>query len=225
MNVRMFDGYGDFKKAVLDLLRENFSLQADGPYAVILPGGVTPLPVFKEIEESPFPVSENLHIMVSDERFVSECSSFYNYGKMSNMVNKLGIGKDRIIKVDTSIEFQSAADSFNHRITEFINAGGKVKLAVLGLGQDGHTASLFTRRNIIDGQGSYVVTVVGTDGPDRISVTPDLFKKVERVVILTSGEGKAGIVKRLEESPGDVVAGVALAGVKDVEIWYSKAKG
>jgi 6-phosphogluconolactonase len=220
VNVRRFEHYREFKRAVLDMMSRQFLADSDVPYAVILPGGVTPLDIYESIASAPCEVSEKLHLIISDERYVEESSDFYNFGKMRPMIDALGLPPERVIRVDTSLGFEGAADDFDSRISAFLEEG-VISLAFLGLGADGHTASLFTRQDIYDGEGKCAIPVKAHEGPDRISLTKDLLSQSEKALILTSGAGKDEIISRLEEDQNSVVAGIVLKDVVDAEVWYS----
>ena len=110
MKVKRFNEYNVMIDEIISLLKEQLTTRSEKPYAVILPGGATPLPVYEEIEKNPFPIEENAYVIMSDERYVSESSKFYNYGKLSGMVQALGIDESQVLNVDTSLDFKSATD-------------------------------------------------------------------------------------------------------------------
>ncbi|OVE74744.1 hypothetical protein BVX97_06470 [bacterium E08(2017)] len=224
MKVRRFEEFSAVSDELVEILRSSMTGEMDSKQAVLLPGGATPVPIYKAIESNPFSASPNACVIISDERYVSDQSDFYNYGKLEPMVNAIGIHKDNIIKVDTSLEYTESAVNFDKRISDFMEDGGVISLAVLGLGSDGHTASLFSRHDIRASEGRYAINVSANDGPDRISVTPELLAQAEKVVILVAGESKTEIVQRLEDTPDEVIAGIALAHAVDVEVWFSKRK-
>ena len=123
--------------------------------------------------------------------------------------------------VNTKIEFEEAAVDFDARITGFLERGGVISLAVLGLGLDGHTASLFSANDIVNAASMYAMAVTTNQGPDRISVTPALLKKAGQVIVFVAGEAKKNVVEQLEHTPNSVIAGRVLADVQSVEVWYS----
>lgn len=222
VKVRRFDAHDSMISEVASLLRDELTFSAVHPHAVVLPGGATPLPVYKRIEQTPFPADENAYIVISDERYVSKTSSFYNYSQLDGMVQALGVKEDQVLNVDTTLEFNSSAEDFDRRLTSFMGNGGVIRLALLGLGSDGHTASLFSRRDLRESEGRYAVPITANEGPDRISVTPDLIEQSERVIVMAAGASKRGIVSQLEECPRKVVAGRILAKHSNAEIWYSE---
>lgn len=224
MDVKLFETFDDLIRAVLQLLEEHFVMETGCPHMVMLPGGVTPLRIYSELEKAPLPVSSDLYLMVTDERYVSKDSNLYNFGKMKNMVNSLGLAASRVLRVNTDLEYQKSVTEFERGITSFLDDGGRITLGLLGLGVDGHTASLFSSDDVLRGQGRYAMAVQGHEGPDRVSVTVDLLSASERIIFLAAGPGKADVVRRLMETPSRVVAGKAVAGVDNVEIWYSKER-
>ena len=102
-----------------------------------------------------------------------------------------------------------------------MNGNGRITLGLLGLGADGHTASLFTPEDVARGENLYAVAVPHEPKPDRISVTPELLRRVERLVILVAGPEKNAIVTKLMETPDQVVAGLVLRNATSIEIWQA----
>jgi 6-phosphogluconolactonase/glucosamine-6-phosphate isomerase/deaminase len=94
-----------------------------------------------------------------------------------------------------------------------------VPLGLLGLGADGHTASLFNLQDAGRRDGRLAVPVVKTEKPDRISVTPTFLRKIDKIIILATGAEKKKRIQTLLAKPGTIPAGVALADHPDVEIW------
>ncbi len=115
----------------------------------------------------------------------------------------------------------TSATRYHQDLRRFMNGNGRITLGLLGLGVDGHTASLFSSDDVARGDNLYAVAVSHDPKPDRISVTPELLRRVERLVILAVGSEKQDIVTRLIQTPDQVVAGLALRENSQVEIWQA----
>ncbi|GEM_PF-775655 len=134
------------------------------------------------------------------------------------LLDALRIPDERVIKVHTGLALKDAADRYDRELAAFLRHGD-VTLAVLGLGADGHTASLFSSDDIARGRGCFAMAVPRDTPPDRVTVTPDFLLHVQRIVFLVSGPGKTEIVRKFIESPQSVPAGQAVAGASNVELW------
>jgi 6-phosphogluconolactonase len=80
-------------------------------------------------------------------------------------------------------------------------------LVLLGIGEDGHTASLFPGLPALSEREARVVVVTGPKPPNpRLSVTPPVIEQAREVLVLASGAGKADAVARALEGPLDPAA-------------------
>ena len=142
---------------------------------------------------------------------------------MKAMIRSLGIPASRIIRPHTGLPIDESAREFDRALAAFLSRG-TITLALLGLGADGHTASLFRAEDVRRGARCYAVSTSRSHGPaDRISVTRGLLLRAERVVFLVTGEEKADAVSALLAAPETIAAGQAVEGIPDVEVWYTPA--
>jgi len=80
-------------------------------------------------------------------------------------------------------------------------------LVLLGIGEDGHTASLFPGLPALAERTARVVVVTGPKPPNpRLSITPPVIEQAREVLVLASGAGKADAVARVLEGPMDTRA-------------------
>jgi 6-phosphogluconolactonase len=209
------------EREAVALLDGHFRLQDPGPHAVMLTGGHTPLAIYRTLEQTADRADDALWLLISDERHVPVESPENNFAKMRGIVEALGVEPSRVMRVHTELPLEKAADRYDAELRAFFDRGGQVTLGILGLGADGHVASLFDIEDLERGNGRYAIAVPRAEGPDRISVTPDLLRKVERLVFLVAGDEKAAIVRQLETDPASVIANRATQGIAGVELWYA----
>lgn len=221
MHFKRFESAEALVQAAADLLLEHFQAEYDLPHAVMLSGGKTPLGVYSQIIQSRIKASASLNVLFSDERMVPPDSAESNYGNASSMIQALGLPAARVMRVHTRHSLNQAANDYDKQLREFLAHGGKIPLGLLGLGLDGHTASLFSFADIERGLGRYAVGVPRHQGHDRVSVTPDLLNRIGKVVFLVSGKEKAKVVEQLRQSPRKLVAGRAVANAASVEVWVA----
>jgi 6-phosphogluconolactonase len=221
MKLVKFNTLSEMQREATALLTEHFGLACPEPHAVMLTGGRTPLGVYRALERSPVAAGDSLHLLISDERHVPENSFDSNYAKMHAMVRALGLDDSRVMRVRTELPLEAAADRYHQELATYLENGGRITLGILGVGADGHVASLFDEQDLRRGAGRYAIAVARESGPNRVSVTRDLLLKVESLVFLAAGREKAGIVETILADPGSVVAGRAVRGISQIELWYS----
>jgi 6-phosphogluconolactonase len=80
-----------------------------------------------------------------------------------------------------------------------------IDVIVLGIGEDGHTASLFPRAPALRETTRRVLHVTGPKPPpDRLTVTPEVLRRAAHVIVLASGANKSDAVARALEGPPDI---------------------
>jgi len=221
MRLKLFKDFAELERGVLALLSTSMRVGAAQPHGVILPGGRTPLGIYEALTREPVKISHWLRILVSDERHVPLDSPDSNFGMMRGMIHALGIHETHVLRVDTELPLEKAADRYDEALRGYLKKGGRIKLGLLGLGADGHTASLFSGNDILRGQGRYAVPVKRESGHNRVSVTRDLLLKAEHIVFMAAGVDKGEVVHKMTKTPGSVPAGMAVEDMRNVELWYA----
>jgi 6-phosphogluconolactonase len=78
----------------------------------------------------------------------------------------------------------------------------RIDVLLLGMGPDGHTASLFPGSAALHERERLVVPVVGAKPPaERLTITPPVIEAARKVAVLAAGEDKAAMVARAVEGP------------------------
>jgi len=200
-------------RQILPTLKKN-----DG---VMLAGGRIPLEIYRRAAAQE--LSTKGILFLSDERYIPVTDSQSNYGTISPFF-KVGQASclsgqagslSYFVKVRTELPIEQAALAFDTELRKLKT----IPLGLLGLGTDGHTASLFNLQDASLSDARLAIPVIKTEKPDRISVTPALLHKVEKVIIIAIGANKKEIIQTLLKKPETIPAGVALAGHPNVEIW------
>jgi 6-phosphogluconolactonase len=214
-----FEAIPALHRAASDLLEAALGAAPERPSAILLSGGRTPLPVYAALRQRGVRAAPGLGVAFADERHVPDVSPDSNYGQVAPLLGSLGVGAERVLRVFTDGDVASAADRYHRDLARFLEAGGSIPLGLLGLGADGHTASLFSGEDIARGRGRWAIAVRRSPGPDRISVTRDLLIRVEKIIFLVTGPDKRAVLTRLCETPDGVTAGLAVSGAPSVEVW------
>lgn len=204
-----------------NLIKQELVKHDNKPHAIMLSGGSTPLAIYQKIASTPFQVDSNAVITYSDERFVPPDHKDNNYFNTKPMLDALRIGQNNIIRVKTELGFNESVEAFNENLFQFLKIG-RLPLGLLGMGTDGHTASLFSLKNVIEGKDKMAIGVLKDTPPNRISVTKDFLLKCNKLVLLLTGQEKQEVLNTLLTAPDTIPAGVVLKDHSNVEIWVSK---
>lgn len=142
---------------------------------------------------------------IGDERNVPPGHESYN-GLMAkkSILDPLNVAADHIFFVDTTLAPEKAAIEYAKAITTHFNGADLTfDLILLGMGDDGHTASLFPGTDILASKEVTVESVfVEKLSTYRISFTAPLINKAKNIAFLVFGEAKAEALKHvIEDDP------------------------
>lgn len=187
-------------------------------FIVALAGGSTPLAVYQTlatVELVPRIDWEKVHIFWGDERCVAPTHEDSNY-RMSfdGMLRHLPIPVKQIYRMEGELEPKDAAKAYENRLKQFFQQKTpQFDLILLGLGNDGHTASLFPETKALTETKRWVMAnYVRKISSWRLTMTARLINQAANVTFLVSGEGKAEALQRVlagrytpEEFPAQMI--------------------
>jgi len=178
-------------------------------------GGGTPIPHFRMLANSQlFPSFPWLktHLFWGDERCVPPDHPGSNYGlARKEFIEHVAIPKSHVHRIRGELDPASAADDYSSRLSRMAGQSPRwpiFDLVSLGLGDDGHTASLFPGSLVGDksDEAAIPVTAEYEDRPvDRVTLTPVVINSARRILFLVSGASKASAVASVLEGPMDPV--------------------
>jgi 6-phosphogluconolactonase len=190
--------------------------------ALMLSGGNTPLHSYQALGTRKLAPSGTLELLFSDERYVPASSEASNFRAARPLIEALGLPGERILRVRTELPLDRAVEDYDRRLRALVKAGTPVKLGILGLGADGHTASLFTEGDLKRANGKFAVGVQRPDGRSAVSVTPQFLENVGHIVFVVAGSDKRAALKALVEKKPESIAARAVANAPSVEIWADR---
>ena len=201
------------------------AIGANGASAIMLSGGTTPLPAYRALARAPLPHDERLHILFCDDRYVPSDSDASNYHQTRALLDAVALPAASVVRVRTELPLEEAAGDYERQLATLLNAGVRIGLGLLGLGADGHTASLFGAVDLERSRGHWAIAVHRPDGMSAVSVTPDFLSRVEEPVFVVAGSGKHDAVQALVAQDAKSTAWRAVQGCARVELWVHDDEG
>ena len=209
MNLEIFATPGDLAKAAAQIFAERSSraVARRGFFTVALSGGSTPRLLYQVLadrneEHVPW---MNVHFFWSDERHVPP-DHFESNFRMANeaMLSHVPVTRENVHRVRSeNPDAAQAAKEYEEEVLKFVpGSPPRFDLILLGLGNDGHTASIFPGSEVLDDTKRLVAAPwVEKLNAYRITMTLPLINNAETVMFLVSGAEKAEIVKEVLKGP------------------------
>ncbi len=174
------------------------SISAAGKFLIVLAGGSTPRPIYARLVELDTPWNQ-WHIYFGDER----CFSIGHPERNDTMVrevwlDKVSIPLNQIHAVPAELGADAGAKSYAHELAKL----GPFDLTLLGLGQDGHTASLFPGGPIGCQRGAPdVLAVHAAPKPpaSRVSMSAARLARSQSIHLIVTGAEKRATLTRLRD--------------------------
>jgi 6-phosphogluconolactonase len=179
-------------------------LAARGICNIALSGGSTPKALYALIADRVQNSSDlrsidwdKLHFFFGDERSVPPDHADSNYGMVRASLLKNGaIPESTVHRVHAERSPAEAADEYERELREHFNGNPKFDLIFLGMGPDGHTASLFPdTAALTETQRFVVANYVPKFNADRITLTYSVLNAAQNVLFLVAGEDKQHALK------------------------------
>lgn len=179
----------------------------DKPCHIALSGGSTPMALYRFILNSPVKDGiqwSNVHFWWGDERMVPSESAESNYGEAKRQfLDKLPIPAENIHPIDGSAEkidteLARLEHALKHHV-ELYQGRPSFDWIILGVGEDGHTASLFPGAVDYDAEENWVEAKHPETGQARISLSAETLCNAQNISFLVTGSSKAEILARLFE--------------------------
>jgi 6-phosphogluconolactonase len=217
LTTRQFASRAALDGALAERLRQ--AIGARGATAIMLSGGHTPLPAYRQLAGGPLPRDDRLHVLFTDERYVPPDSPASNYYQSQPLLDALALPAESLLRVRTELSLDEAAADYEQQLATLLSSGVHIGLGLLGLGADGHTASLFGVEDLARARGRYAIPVQRPDGLSAVSVTPELLATVREPLFVVAGHDKHQAVAALTAQDPKLVAWRAVQGCAAAELW------
>ena len=189
-----------------------------GRFDLCLSGGSTPKALYRLMAEAPyrdaFPWA-HIHLWWGDERFVPADDPLSNYRMVKEaLLDHAPIPAGNVHRAPTQpLSPQEGAAAYARALqaaygAETLDSGRPLfDVNLLGLGPDGHTASLFPGTQVLEERALWAAAVVGAKAEARITLTYPVLESARHVAFLAEGAGKGPMLKRLLAGDETIPAG------------------
>lgn len=183
----------------------NHSIHDHGAFFVALSGGSTPKAIFERISSPPFDNRidwSKVHLFWSDERAVPSDHSESNYHMaMEAGLKKMPIPKEQIHRMHAETHIDTNALSYEKNMKSILK-GRPFDLVMLGIGEDGHTASLFPHSKALQEQERFVIAnYIEEKKTWRMTFTFTCINSASHIAIYVLGASKKYILNEVLSSP------------------------
>jgi 6-phosphogluconolactonase len=169
-----------------------------GRFLAALSGGTTPIALYSLLARAALDWA-NIHLFWGDERCVPVGDPGNNYGQaLQTLLGQVPLAEQNIHRIRSELPPIEAARDYAQLLKRFADPPlewPRFDLVLLGLGEDGHTASLFPGSPVDAREPVMAVTGDYQGRPaDRITLTPLVFNSARQIIFLVSGQSKSGIL-------------------------------
>jgi 6-phosphogluconolactonase len=197
------------------------AIKAQGRFTVALAGGSTPRGAYEQLASGTFAKHvdwSRVHVFWSDERCVPPDDERSNYRMADEaLLSRVPIPQDNVHRINGEVPPDEAAADYELTLKEGLGAEGGFDLVMLGLGQDGHTASLFPGDAAVEEHERWVVPVAAPDVEPciaRVTLTLPVINASNRVAFVAAGTSKSAIVREVMQQAETSSPGLPAAQVR-----------
>lgn len=202
----------------------NKAVQQKGYCSIALSGGSTPKLLFSLLAKAPYKNNipwKKIYFAFGDERFVPPTSEDSNYKMaMDSMLSLVPVPKKNVLAVETvKLKPEQSAKQYEKDLSQFITKKHPFDLVLLGIGEEGHTASIFPNSPLLEDKKKVRSIWVEEKQMQRVSFTLSFINLAKNIAFLISGAGKSAILKTLKSAKGKKLPAARVQAVKTT-YWF-----
>jgi len=206
-----------------------------GRFSMALSGGRTPRLLYENLashyrDEIAW---DMVHFFWGDERFVPKDHPESNYAMVeSALISRVPVPQQNVHRIPTELGTpEKVAEEYEQVLRDFFSEDAAdaddftFDVILQGIGEDGHTASLFPTDPVLEEQERWVVPVTAPEGystPERITLTFPVLNRSRKAFFIVSGEGKRNVLNTILNSPAEAEKKYPAANIHPIDklVWY-----
>lgn len=183
------------------------AVEARGRFLFVLAGGETPKPLYRKLAQQDAGTSipwQETHVFWGDERVVPPDDPQSNFGMAAqDLLHAVPLPRANVHRIPVELGATAAARAYARELQTMAAKGlawPRFDLVLLGLGRDGHTASLFPGSTHPSRSAQATLAVTGSYDQrptSRVTLTPPVFNSARNIFFLVTGQEKADILSRV----------------------------
>lgn len=208
-NIEIFPDKESLSQAAVQLfsLIAQQAVQTQGRFSVVLSGGGTPRRLYQILSQDQSLPWAQTHVFWGDERLVPPDDPGSNYGQAKAvLLDRVPLSPANIHRMKGELDPATAVADYTAQLAQFSpgQPWPRFDLVLLGMGSDGHTASLFPGPITAEERTQPVIAVTAHyDGrpAQRITLTPLVFNDAAHIFFLVTGADKADVLTAVLQGP------------------------
>jgi|SRR5690554_435915 len=205
MKFDRFESLDHISQAAAEILVKaaDMAIKKNGRFTVALTGGSSPVALYKMLAKEPYSSLvnwEKVYVFWGDERWVPLEDERSN-ARMAfeTLLNHVPVPKEQIYPMWSAEKTpQEFAADYAKQLQQVLGEKGVFDLILLGMGDDGHTASLFPQTSVLEERDAWVQAYyLKPQQMHRITLTAPLINRATEIVFLVHGENKAPALREV----------------------------
>lgn len=219
MDINIYNFTNEWVDSIVDKIKvcAYNAIKDHGIFNIVLSGGNTPILIFQRLTLMNLEWNK-WHFWLSDERILVNSTSFLNkYLIYKNLLNKINYEKNQIHFLIDNLSLSDSIIFYENELKKVLF----FDLVLLGIGEDGHTASLFPGNNLGLEQNSPNVLGINNSPKapsNRISLSTNRLNKSYNVYFLVKGPEKKNIIDKIIK--GQSFPCTNISGLNETKIYY-----
>ena len=194
------ENYADFASDFLHQTLKRIETVVDGKINIALSGGTTPLPVLEKLKLQRINW-ERYNFFMVDERCVPVNSELSNFGNINKIFFKF-IPSKYFSMVQNDTSFIDSVTNYKmiikEQVSKIVGSCPQFDLILLGMGDDGHTASLFPQTDgLFEENEIVIINKVSQLNTERITLTYPIILNASEIIVMVKGKKKAKMIERI----------------------------
>ena len=185
-------------KKFIGLFKRKIKSKGKGRFSFVLTGGNSPIKLYEYLAKNKSINWNKIDFFIGDERYVKETSKYSNIKMCKKyLLNKINISDNQIYKICTTDKsIKKSSKRYEQKIKKyFLNKKICFDLVMLGVGKDGHIASLF--KNNVNKKSNKYVDIVKRKDFSRITLTLKCLNSSKSIFLWAPGKKKSNIIKKI----------------------------
>ena len=195
-----------------------------GTFRLAVSGGRSPHEIYSKLAQSNEIDWNEVEVYLVDERYVPLSDSLSNAKAVrQSLFNDNNIRPSKWVFFNTNLSISDCLEEYKKKLP--VNGGDFFDLVILGLGSDGHTASLFPNGPELNETNEFVTHSTTEENPvfDRVTLTYKALESSRNIFFLVSGSEKEDILEKLKNSNAESkeIPAAKLFNLKQARLYYS----